>query len=329
MIEKTVPLKDINLHSKDFDRYLISFKPDTSRMTTSIRILGIVHPVILVETDGLKIISGLKRILAAAELGIKDIPARIYAEEEKSDEKFIKIAIYDNLAARELTYLEKALALSKLHKLCNVPPEELMEEFAGPFDIPPIWEKFLDYIGVAGLELPIRKALADGGLEFQACVELARLDSSDRQVLFDMILSRAKMNLNESIAFINDIRELCLILGKNLSEICSLPAIDRILSDEKINLRGKGTAIRDCIHKLRYRELSAREEAFAKVLKNMALAEGIRIGYPRFFEGDLLSIDIKARKIEELAGQLESLSDARNLKSIEYLLNVIQAPTNG
>lgn len=324
MIEKKVNVEEIDLDSSEFDRYLISFKPDIAPMINSIRKIGVINAVILVDEEPLRIVSGLKRTLACKELGIGAVNAKIFKRGERTCEELLRIAIYDNLAARRLRELEKGIALLKLHDMCRIEAKSLIKEFAEDFEIPPVWDKFLEYMSVARLGEPVKEALAKGILEFQACVELAKLESDDRDMLFKKLLSRVRMNLNESVGFISEISELPLMLNKRMREICELEDIRRIIGDRKLNDRGRGTAVREFIRRLRYPELSSREEAFKKEVKKISPGEAVRIQHPRYFEGDSLSIYVKAEDPEKLLRLLETLRRNLDVKAVEKLFGIIQ-----
>jgi hypothetical protein len=325
MIERNVKLNEIDLDSEEFDRYLISFKPDVSLMVRSLREVGVMSPVILVREEELRIVSGLKRALASREIGTETVPAHIYEKDEKTHQELLRIAIYENLGTRRLCRLEKAVALHKLHRACGIDVKALIEEFADAFEIPPTPEKFLEYIGVAELEDPVREALARGDLEFQACVQLSKLKRSECNALFGKVLSAVTMNLNESVQFIDDMRDLALILHKEIGELCKRQDIERILEDATLNRRGKGSAVRELVRKLRFPELTRHEEAFKKEVAALSLGAGIRIQHPPFFEGDYVSIQVKSESADRLLSQLGDLTRTIDTQTADRLLRIIQA----
>jgi len=324
MTEKKVKMEEIDLDSSEFDRYLVSFKPDIAPMVNSIGRIGLINPVILVDEEPLRIVSGLKRVRACRQLDVSAIDAKIFRKGEKSFEELLRIAIYENLSARKLLELEKGIALLKLHNTCRLEAKALIEEFAESFEIPPVWDKFLEYMSVAQLEERVKEALAKGRLEFQACIGLAKLKKEERDALFDRILSKVRMNLNESVGFISEMSELPLTLNKSMLEMCELEDIRRIIGDRKLNERGKGTAVRELVRKLRYPELSSREDAFKKEVKKISPGSSIRIQHPPYFEGDFLSIYIKSEKPEKLLSQFEMLRRNLDLKIVKKLFKIIQ-----
>jgi len=324
MIETSVRITDIDLASDDFDRYLISCAPDTSLMKLSIQKTGILQPVILASDKPFRIVAGLKRILAARDLGMQAVPAKIYNAAETGEAALLRIAVYDNLAARELSRIEKAAALFKLHVRCGEPLTALMDEFAGAFGIAPVRDKFLDYINVACLEAPIRGALARGSLEFQACVKLTLLKPDERMTLFEKIFSRVSMNLNESVAFIVEIGDLAKIRESSIAALCESPDVREILVYRKRNPRGKGAALAEHIHLLRYPELAARERSFSNAVKEGAFAEGVRVSYARHFEGDAVTVTMSFANAAAFARQCETLAANRDTGRIEELLRIVQ-----
>ena len=103
----SIPLRKINIRDK---RFRISYPSADEMLLSSIRKVGIIQPVVLLEGPPFSIVTGFRRVEAAKKLGLKEVPAVTVKLSEKEGLLF---AIHDNLH-RGLNIIEKAHALEKM-----------------------------------------------------------------------------------------------------------------------------------------------------------------------------------------------------------------------
>jgi ParB/RepB/Spo0J family partition protein len=94
-------------------------------LKTSIKQLGIVTPLVVRPIgDRFQLVSGSRRLLAAQELGLKEVPAIV---KELSDKEVMEITITENLQREDLNAIEEALGFQKLLEEFNYTHEKLAE----------------------------------------------------------------------------------------------------------------------------------------------------------------------------------------------------------
>ena len=108
---------DSNQPRKNFDEAKIA------ELAESIKVHGIIQPLILRKKDNNYIIvAGERRLRAAKIAGIKEIPAVIM---ELSDREILEISLIENIQRQDLNPIEEAEAYKKLLNDFNITQEEL------------------------------------------------------------------------------------------------------------------------------------------------------------------------------------------------------------
>jgi ParB family chromosome partitioning protein len=101
---------------KTFDQVAIN------QLSSSIQKYGVLQPLILSQSlkDGAKyvIIAGERRWLAAKKAGLKTVPAVVRTIKELER---LEIAIVENVQRVDLSPIEQALSIERLHELFNMP----------------------------------------------------------------------------------------------------------------------------------------------------------------------------------------------------------------
>ncbi len=85
---------------------------DISALARSIGKLGVLQPVLVVrDGDGFALVAGQRRVLAAVEAGLKEVPAIILEADER---KALEVALVENLQRKALNPVEEAKAIKAL-----------------------------------------------------------------------------------------------------------------------------------------------------------------------------------------------------------------------
>jgi len=93
-------------------------------LAESIRVHGMLQPIVVREKDGrYEIIAGERRWRAAKLAGLDRVPAII--REVESEEEMLVFALVENLQREDLNPVEKALALKKLKEEFNATDQEI------------------------------------------------------------------------------------------------------------------------------------------------------------------------------------------------------------
>jgi ParB family chromosome partitioning protein len=95
-------------------------------LTQSIREKGLVQPITVRRVDsGYQLISGERRVRAAREAGLKQIPA--YIIRVASDEEMLELALIENLQREHLNPIEVAISYRRLIEECRYTQEVIAQ----------------------------------------------------------------------------------------------------------------------------------------------------------------------------------------------------------
>lgn len=146
-----------------------------SELGSSIKRYGVLQPLILVPTgnDEYIIVAGERRWRASAQAGLKQVPAII---RQKKDLEQLEISLIENVQRVDLSPLEQAVSIERLHQQFNMSYQDIAERLG----------KAATTINniVRLLQLPekARKALEAGEIsEGHARAVLALKDASEKQ----------------------------------------------------------------------------------------------------------------------------------------------------
>lgn len=105
------------------------FDPEEmKRLVESILRHGVVQPIVVRPIDGrYQLVAGQRRLRAAAEAGLHELPARIV---ELEDRQVFEVAIIENLQRQDLNAIEKSRAFQEYLKRFGVTHEELAERLS-------------------------------------------------------------------------------------------------------------------------------------------------------------------------------------------------------
>lgn len=114
-IDKVVPNPD--QPRKHFDKVAIN------ELSESIKRYGILQPLVVTESDGIYvIIAGERRYQAAKLANLKHLPVLVRSLE---DLEKLEIGLIENMQRVDLSPMEQALSIAKLHAQFNIPIQEI------------------------------------------------------------------------------------------------------------------------------------------------------------------------------------------------------------
>ena len=118
---RNLPLKDI---TADPDQPRRHFDEDAlAELTESIKIHGVIQPIIVIRKDGgYQIVAGERRFRAATAAGLTTIPSLIRS---LTDQHKLELSLIENIQRRDLNVIETATAYVKLRDQFNLTNEEI------------------------------------------------------------------------------------------------------------------------------------------------------------------------------------------------------------
>jgi ParB family chromosome partitioning protein len=151
-------------------------------LAQSIKLHDVIQPITVTRINNKKyrLISGERRLRAATEAGLKDIPAYI---RQADDEALLELALLENLQREDLNAIEIALSMKRLMDECELTQEQLAARMGKERST------VTNYLRLLKLPPDIQVAVRNGALSMGHARALITVDTVDRQLyLFNQII---------------------------------------------------------------------------------------------------------------------------------------------
>lgn len=297
---KTIPLNDIDIDDR---RFCISYPLEDEVLTESIREVGIVQPVLLLDASPLVVITGFKRLASAKRLGLTEVPAavrRIGAAEA------LLLSIHDNLA-RGLNAVEKACALKKMVH-AGFPRQRIFETMT-LLALKPHEKVLNNCVAIADAGEPLTGFIVRHGVSMKNIEYLLRFDAEERNKIISLV---SPLHLTESL----------------LREILEMFALVKVKKGA-ISFRGlraacDGRDLKARLKKRNYPILSSMEKDLLAVRQRCALPPNIDIKVDPFFEKEYIDILLKIKSEDDVRASIEKLKAILEDGHIRSILELTQ-----
>ncbi len=303
------PFREIPLVAVDLeDHTFVVPGGDLTKLLASLREVGLLNPPWLrARPDGRwQVVTGLKRLRAAAELGWQSLPARILPI-AAPEPHCLLVALYDNALTRGFHLWEQAI---------------LAQRFLDYWDRATVAAKFLPYLGlppsaahldrllqVGTLEPAFQELCARGRLALTTAATLSQWPAADRAAalpyLSDLPFSQSKQE-----QFLEDLEILARREGVSPGEILCRQKLTQLLHAPNLNPTAQAEAVRQLLRRWVNPRLSAALAAFQSALGRLGLRGHPRIHLqpPPAFEGPDFHLEIKFADAQELKSLLEAIA---------------------
>jgi ParB family chromosome partitioning protein len=291
----SIPLRKINIRDKGF---CISYPPHDATLLPSIKKVGIIQPVVLLEDSPFSIVTGFRRLEAAKKLGLKEVPAVTVKLSEKQGLLF---AIHDNIY-RGLNIIEKAHALKKMVSMGFTESDifEVMALFSLSSH-----EKVLAHLtSIANAEEPLKHFIFANAVSMKNIDYMLWFEKEERKKIMTAL---AATRLTESY-----LREILEML--HLMKIKKGRFVSGVLKNA-----GNAQEFRTRLKKILYPRLSSLEIKLEKIKKTLALPPALDIRVDPFFEKEYIDIIIRAKsekETKELLAKLDEVLQKGHIRSI-------------
>ena len=313
MVLKDVEIRGIDAECEDFR---ISEELDSACLADSLRAVGQLNPVILLESGArLIIVCGFRRIAALRRLGVRAAIARILTADDCLTPHPLELALYDNLAHRKLSPLEQARVLAKLRDICGVTRERLIGEYLPLLGMPPRENTLAAYFALHTARLELKKLFAADALTLVSLERLARL-SDDEQARFAPLITAVRLSASLQKKTFELLDDLAEINRAVFTAPFDIPEIQELLRDVKLSSFQKGEKLYRTLYRLRNPSLAHAESDFAGQRKRLGLPVSVRVIPPPYFETAELRVEFEAsnpQKFRELAAALQKAADSPEL----------------
>ncbi|MBW1714201.1 MAG: ParB N-terminal domain-containing protein, partial [Deltaproteobacteria bacterium] len=215
---ESTPVK-IALWEIDLDpgRFCMSFDFRLEQLKASIEEFGVLNPPYLMEDSEshYTVVAGYRRLLAAKELGWSDIVCQVLPHGYPPFKAFL-LNLYDNLLQRKMNAIEKAMVLQRLTRF--VEHEQIITQFMPMLDIPANRQTLKLFLGLEGLEEPIRHSISAERLSLRVAGPMMSLDTKDRLKINELFMA-FKWSFNQQWEAIQWIMEIASREGRSIEEV--------------------------------------------------------------------------------------------------------------
>ena len=277
-----VPIDHINVCDR---RFCITYPLDDAALYTSVQKIGIIQPVILLNTSPFIVVTGFKRLAIVQQLGLKEIP---YIPVDISEREALLYAIHDNIQ-RGLNLVEKAHALERMLHIGFTSAE--VYDTMKIIGLQPHEKILKTLIALASAEDSFKHFIVTHNLSMKIVDYLMRFDVNERSSIIGLLSS---FHITEST-----IREILEIL--NLLKIKQ----DR-LPFERLNPASEQELMKQ-LKEMAYPILTALHGELQGIRQASALPPNIDIKVDPFFEKEYIDIGIRAKNKDDVYQAIEKL----------------------
>ncbi len=291
--------------------FLITFIPDLDPLQASIKLVGLLEPLILREkTDKTyQIVCGFKRAEALRRLAIAEAAAFVYDRGQLDDFQALLLTIGHNIT-HTLNLVEKAHALKKLVAF-GVSEREVIDRFLPLVALQPNVRILRQTTALLSLEMKVLEYLVKEDLSLSAAVCFLDLDQEGQESILPLLeaLRPGENRIKEIIAFL---REISLRDGVPISSLLARDDIIEILGDSQNPRPQRLEQLRRIIKQMRFPLLTAMEQRFAAYKQSLSLPPQISFYHPAFFEGEEFKMELRFkdfRAFRKLVASLRRVAD--------------------
>ena len=303
----------------DDEEFRISEDLDSPSILDSVREIGQLNPVLLLDRKPRKVIvCGFRRIRAMRRLGNSGVLARLLPEDANNSIKSINIALWDNLSHRQLSVLEKARVLDKLKNAFGISDEVLLTTYLPLLDLKPHGNILNAYISLNSVHPELRRCLVEGLLTHSSLERLAKTpDQVQDRVASLMTGIQLSASLQKKVFGI--LEDLSAMAGAPLDAPLDSSEVLAVLNDSRLSPFQRGEMLYAILYGLRNPRLSKAVEQFNLKRKRLGLPGSVRINPHPFFESTNLHVEFDAPDAESFRELTAALRTAAEKPELEGL----------
>jgi ParB-like chromosome segregation protein Spo0J len=281
---------------------------ELERLVASLREVGLLNPPWLRSQSGgpgFKVVTGTRRLQAAARLGWPEITARLVPE-ATPDFFCLLVHLFDNAFSRGFNLKEQAgLAVQLLQ---HSDRETVASRYLPYLGLPPSPAHLTRLVKLAGLEEPWQELAAQGRLALTAGARLAEWDPQDRLAAWPFFKG-LRLSQSKQEEFLDQVGLLARREGLAPAGVLAREELRQGLDDPNRTPQEKTAAVRQILYRWVYPRLSAAQAAFATALARIGWkrTSRLRLHPAAAFEGPDYHLEINFRDAPELTELLAEI----------------------
>jgi hypothetical protein len=304
-----VALSDIDLSPGPF---CMSFQFGLERLKASIDRFGVLNPPYLLKNSAFTVVAGYRRLLAAWELGWRDIGCRIVPEGVPPLDTLL-FNLHDNATVRQFNPVEKGMVLKRLARYLT--KEEILRDYMPMLELPSDIHTLRLYLSFEDLDDAVKISVATGRLSVKALEVIRGLSIADQREI-NQLFTTLKWSYNLQWQATLWIIEIASREGRSVREVIDDEGIAGVLKNAKMNSPQKLRAIVRALRERRFPTLMESERSFKRFVSDLALPSRVKVIPPPFFEGADYKLEIVFREGKELMETLARLQNTAGLEEI-------------
>ena len=311
MFADQLPIESIDLQCES---YRISESLDSPRLEESLRAVGQLNPVLVLASGekGFVPVCGFRRLRALANIGAAQVVARVVPAHLAKPIAAFRTALWDNLAHRDLSDLEKARVLHNLKHYCGVDNDSLIREYLPILGLAPHKNSLQTYLTLNSMLPDLRRHLVDGRMTVASAIRIAGW-ARDDQIGIAAAFGAARWSASLQRQVLDLLEELAFAEGSSLLDIIGRPDIANALGDESLSAFQRGERVHAILYRWKNPRLTSAEKRFLEGRDGLGLPGCIRLSPGPYFETPLLRVEFEApspARFRELAAAVQRASES-------------------
>ena len=240
-----ISLQEIDLEDETFR---VSEELDCAPLLESLREVGQLNPVILLERNSRKIIvCGFRRARAAKALGMPYVLGRLLPEPLNPERAFL-VALHDNLSHRQLDPLEKARAVFSLRNRFGVPDQKLVRVYLPILGLNPGENVLRSYLLLHEIHPLLRRCFGEGKLTHASIAALAEM-AWPVQDGIAAAMEKIRMSAGLQKKFLGLLADLGAARGNQPGSALASEEVLAIIHDSSLSQFQKGEKVYEALYR--------------------------------------------------------------------------------
>jgi ParB-like chromosome segregation protein Spo0J len=304
-------LQEVPLVQIDLDEAAMELvpAPDLDRLKISLQEVGMLNPPWLRPQPGgrpWQVVTGTRRLGAAADLGWREISARLLPQ-GTPDFYCLLVHLVDNAYTRGFNLWEQATLATRLLAHCD--QETIAAKYLPYLGLPPSPAFLARLLKAATLKPPWPRLAAQGRLALTAAAQLSDWDPQDQAAAWPY-LANLRLSQSKQEEFLEQVALLARREGVSAAAVLARDVLRVALVDPDRTPQERAEAVRRQMYRWFYPRLSAAQEAFETTLGKLGWKGNrrFRLQAPAAFEGPDFHLEIKFRDAPELQHLLTEIA---------------------